>query len=316
MESTPGLGPIRWQDYPHEHMWQMLVQANPETMFTEAEDLRKLAEELGQVTTDAHAIAQDVFGAWNGQAAEDAANRIGEFLKWADQTANTANSIAGLLSEYAHVVNRARLTIPYPVSSGGMTPQGKVASPAESHARKTEAAQVMEHYASQSRDIYARLHTHQFTAPPTGTGLPLPAPAPEPAPPVHQPPTTHQPTTPSPDLAATTPSSVGATAPSGFVDGTGYGAGGLASGVVNGLPGGAAAPIGPGGMSAVAAMDAEAAMARMAATAEGQAGWNGFAPMSPGRGTGAEDDKHRDRFARQTDLVGELPPAFPPVLGL
>jgi hypothetical protein len=92
-------------------MWRMVVDdADPATMFNEAEKLRRLAEHLGDITTLANAVAQDVLGAWDGQAATDA-GQITEFLHWADDTANTANTIAGLLSQYAHVVNRARLSM-------------------------------------------------------------------------------------------------------------------------------------------------------------------------------------------------------------
>jgi hypothetical protein len=104
-QSNPGIGPIRWQDYTHQHMWNMLMAANPEAMFQEAEKATKLANEMGDITDVAHAIAQDVVGAWSGDAADSAAASITEFLQWADHTANTVNKVAGLLSQYAHVVN-------------------------------------------------------------------------------------------------------------------------------------------------------------------------------------------------------------------
>jgi hypothetical protein len=70
-------------------------------------------------------------------------------------------------------------------------------------------------------------------------------------------------------------------------------------------------------MSAVGAMTAtEDGVAPVAdAAVEEPAGWNGFAPMAGGR-RGDEDAQHRDRYAGRPDLIGELPPAFPPVLGL
>ncbi|HEX5116271.1 MAG TPA: PPE domain-containing protein [Pseudonocardiaceae bacterium] len=178
-DSTSGLGPIHWQHYTHQAMWRMVVDdANPAGMFDEAEKLQRLAEHLGEITTQAHAVAKDVLGAWEGQAAEGAAEQITAFLRWADDTANTTNHIAGLLGQYAHVLNRARLSMPYPVQAGGLTQQGDTVTTAQAAASKTEAVHVMEHYATQSRDIYGQLGQHKFTAPPSNTGLPLPPPVP------------------------------------------------------------------------------------------------------------------------------------------
>lgn len=322
-----GIGPIHWQHYTHEQLWQIVEQADPETMFTEAEKLRKLADHLGDVTTQAHGVAQDVLGAWDGQAAGDAAGRITEFLGWADKTANTANSIAGLLSQYAHVLNRARLTMPVPPSASGTTS-------AQAADSKTEAVHVMEHYAGQSRDIYAQLGQHTFTAPPSGTGMPLPPPAPEPHPPVHQPPTP-----PSSQPDPTAPSSVTTTTPSDFTGTPGSLTGGMPG--MPGLPGGGGLPgvglpgagslaagltgsgvgsaiLGPGAMSGVGDAEAAAGMAPGAGMAADEpAGWNGFAPMpGAGRAAGDQDGSHQDKYAQQSDVIGELPPAFPPVLGL
>ena len=331
MDSTPGLGPIHWQHYTHEQMWQMVEAADPESMFTEAEKLWELAKELGDATTQANRIAQDVLGAWDGGAAQAAADRVTAFLNWADTTANTANNIADLLSQYSRVVNHARLTMPYPVQAGGLTPQGQIATPQQATASKTEAVHVMEHYASQSRTIYAELHQHQFSAPPTDTGMPLPPPSPEPDPPAHQPPTpspastTPPSTTPAAASLATTPSDFAGpvgdgTMPGIPAGGTAAGAPGIAGGM-GGSPGGGmtGAPfIGPGAMSAVGGMTAaeDGMVPAAGAAAEETAGWNGFAPMAGGGRTGQEDAQHRDRYAQRHDLVGELPPAFPPVLGL
>ncbi|HEX4704458.1 MAG TPA: PPE domain-containing protein [Pseudonocardiaceae bacterium] len=325
MDTTPGLGPIRWQHYTHEQMWQMVENADPETMFTEGEKLRELANELGEATTLANRVAQDVLGAWDGQAANTAAGHINDFLTWADTTANTANNIAGLLSQYAHVVNRARLSMPYPVQAGALTPQNQTATPEQAAASKTEAVHVMEHYASQSRTIYTELHQHQFTTPPSATGMPLPPPSPEPHPPVQPPPpapgsTTPPSTTPSDAPPSTTPSDFAGSAAGGAIPGI------PAGGVATGGPGiaaggggvvGVSLP-GPGAMSAVGARTAaEDGVARVAGAAvEEPAGWNGFAPMAGGGRRSDEDAEHGDRYAGRPDLIGELPPAFPPVLGL
>jgi hypothetical protein len=38
--------------------------------------------------------------------------------------------------------------------------------------------------------------------------------------------------------------------------------------------------------------------------------------MGAGGRRGDRDGEHHDRYAGRPDLIGELPPAFPPVLGL
>lgn len=65
-----------------------------------------------------------------------------------------------------------------------------------------------------------------------------------------------------------------------------------------------------------AAANEEAAAPR-GAVAEGEGeGWGGFGPMG-GMGTGRDGDSgHRDKYGLEPDVIGELPPAFPPVLGL
>lgn len=327
MDSTPGIGPIHWQHYTHQAMWRMVVDdADPATMFDEAEKLRGLAEHLGDITTQAHGVAQDVLGAWDGQAAESAAGQLTDFLRWANDTANTANNIAGLLSQYAHVVNRARLSMPYPIQAGGVTPQGHTATETQAAASKTEAVHVMEHYAIQSRDIYSQLHQHQFTAPPSSAGLPLPPPAPEPRTPIHQPPTHTTETTPSGVATTTTPASF--PGPTTGIPGLPVGA---TTGTVPGLPGaglpgggaitaGGAAPaiVGPPPMSGIGAVEPEVGMEPVAGAAtEEPAGWNGFPPMgSTGGARGDQDGTHQNKYGQESRLIGELPPTFPPVIGL
>jgi hypothetical protein len=312
-------------------MWRMVVDdADPAGMFDEAEKLQRLAEHLGEITTQAHAVAKDVLGAWEGQAAEGAAGQITAFLRWADDTANTTNNIAGLLGQYAHVVNRARLSMPYPVQAGGLTPQGDTTTAPQAAASKTEAVHVMEHYATQSRDIYSQLGQHQFTAPPSSTGLPLPPPAPEPHAPVHQPPTPTSATTPSAVSMTTTPSDfTGQTTgvpdvPTGGVAGTvpGLPAAGQPSGGLPGaaLTGGGAGSVivGPPATSGIGATEAEAGVEPVTSAAmEEPAGWNGFAPMgTAGRTPGDQDGDHRNKYGQDSGLIGELPPTFPPVIGL
>jgi uncharacterized protein YukE len=112
----------------------------------------------------------------------------------------------------------------------------------------------------------------------------------------------------------------------------GFGSGGLVNDEGGwggfGSSGGAGAPIvaaratalRPGTASGAAALEeTEVAGSRAAMAAEGQAeaGWGGFAPMGGAGGAGGGSDlDHRNRYGLRPDVIGELPEAFPPVLGL
>jgi hypothetical protein len=103
--------------------------------------------------------------------------------------------------------------------------------------------------------------------------------------------------------------------------GGGVGGGGLpgfagASGLVAGPTAAAAPPLMSG--AGTFAGSEEAQLSRMAGVqaAEGEGGWTGFAPTGQGGRGGGQDGEHRDRYAGKADLFGELPAAYPPVLGL
>jgi PPE family len=215
---------------------------------------------------------------------------------------------------------------------------GDTATAEQAAASKTKAVKVMRHYEHASATAYHGTPT--FSKPPSLPGLvsrpPAPTPPPPPGPVPAQPPGHDQPqpnpTVPASTLPASTlPSSVGTTTPSSFAGPMSPGGIGAAVGGGPGLVG--TGGIGGGGIGAAGAVGAsnpvvsgaavgEGAMStagRMAA-AEGelaaeQGGWGGFAPMGGGARSG-QDGEHRDRYAGKPDLFGELPPAFPPVLGL
>jgi hypothetical protein len=300
-----GFDTIDWQHYSHQDMWNMIMAADPRAMFDEATTANDLAAAMGDITIFLNRIAQNVVGAWSGPAAEAAAANIKRFLDWADGTANTVTGVAGLLSTYAHILNGARLSIPVPDGSDGSA---------------THARQVMEHYAQQSQSVSDQLGQHRFSAPPDAKGLPLPAPEPAAQPAASAPhPTPHPTTVDALSILSTQPSSIGTTPSS--VTAVPATSGGIGAGIP-GLPGGAATGgmaggsiPGLGSVSVVGAM-AAGEMAPLMAAAEEQAGWTGFGSMPmTGRPAGGSDDEHRDRYSGRPDLIGELPPTFPPVLG-
>lgn len=71
-------------------------------------------------------------------------------------------------------------------------------------------------------------------------------------------------------------------------------------------------------MSGIGPVEPEVGMAPVAGAAmEEPAGWNGFAPMGAlGRAPGDQDGTHQNKYGQESGLIGELPPTFPPVIGL
>jgi hypothetical protein len=206
-------------------------------------------------------------------------------------------------------------------------PVGATATPDQTHATKAMAVAVMHRYEDASRQAYHGMPT--FTKPPRVPGVSVPPPAspPQPTPIVSPPPPARQPvpTDPTTTTSSVTIPASSVTTPSDFVGpaaggigATGFGVpGGLAGGVSGGLAGGAAAVPQPGAVSGAGMLAVtEGQLSAMTAAEAQQAGWSGFAPMGAGGRPGEQDGEHRDRYAGRPDIFGDLPPAFPPVLGL
>jgi uncharacterized protein YukE len=349
---TVELGHVPWAHYSHERLWHMVMSADPAALHRRSEHLSTLAHRMGDAGKDVRTTLETLLSTWSGPTAQQVAAVVHPVLKWMAESATTASEIAARLGQYAEAVNQAREDIPYPVYDQQLnavaadrtvvvpdTPdyallieqmaQGKTATSAQAHAAKTRAVQVMHRYERASVHAYSGMPT--FTAPPRVPGMTVPPPAPPPHPaPIVPPPhpvgqvgpvdptaptgtttTTSSVTTPS-DFAGSTSGAIGAT---GF-SGPGGVAGGLAGSVVGGAAGGAAMAQ-PGAVSGAGMLAAaEGRLAAMTAAEAGQAGWSGFAPMGANGRPGEQDGEHRDRYAGRSDIVGDLPPAFPPVLGL
>jgi hypothetical protein len=306
------LGHVPWSHYSHEQLWHMVMSADPARLHERAAHLDTLAARMGDAGRDAHNTLETLLSSWSGATADQVAAVVRPVLDWMAATATTGTEIAARLGQFAAAANRAREEIPAPVTGA--------ATPDQAHAAKTTADHVMHRYEQASVQAYHGMPT--FTKPPTVPGVHVPPPVAPPRPAQIQPPVPPLPQQPV-TSPTTTPSAV--TTPADFVGSasgaTGFGApGGMAGGVVGGVAGGAA-----GG--ATAALPGAVSGAGMAAATEGQlaamtaaeaesAGWSGFAPMGAGGRRGDRDGEHHDRYAGRPDLIGELPPAFPPVLGL
>lgn len=220
-------------------------------------------------------------------------------------------------------------------------------TPEQVTAKKSQAVAVMRQFERHSSQASHDMPT--FADPPKVRGLPkaMPTPPPPPRPtpppttqppgsqpPGSQPPATHDPSTDPGAIGTTTSTSsfvpsmdggllgggggaLGAGLPGGAAMSGGVASGGLLSG---GVLSGAAPGLASGPLSGAAA-DEELASMRMAAATNAaelaeEGGWAGFPPMGMGGRRSGQDAEHRVRYAGKPDLVGDLPAAYPPVLGL
>ncbi|MET0235468.1 MAG: PPE domain-containing protein [Kibdelosporangium sp.] len=204
-----------------------------------------------------------------------------------------------------------------------------------------EAIEVMREYESASRETHETLPSTFAPAPPV-TSTPVADPSPIPAPPNSRPPLPAPtvPTTPIPlsvpdtGPATTTtasavptefgyPSGPGAGAGSGTGPGTlagGLVAGGGGAGGFSGGPGGVAGGggaragagvgVGPTGMPGASQTTATTSAAR------GAAGSTAMYPPVAGAGASGDDElEHKNKWGEGLDLLDDMPPAFPSVLG-
>jgi hypothetical protein len=337
------LGHVPWANYSHEQLWHMVMSADPAALLRRSEHLNTVATDLGRNAEDVRGMLDRLLATWSGGTADQVAAVVRPVLQWMAESAGTGTEVAARLGHFAETINRARDEMPYPVHnqvldaaangqtvSVANTPDDTqlikqiaahtTATPAQAHAAKAKAVEVMHRYDHASAQAYHGMPT--FTKPPAVLGVTVPHPTPPPQPPpIHPPPPVRQP---PPIGSTTTTSSV--TTPSDFTGSaaggaTGFGgpgglAGSAAGGLAGSVGGGASAAL-PGAVSGAGMVAAtEGELAAMNAAQAEQAGWSGFAPMGAGGQRGAQDGEHRDRYAGRPDLIGELPPAFPPVLGL
>lgn len=332
MTSEHAIDNTDWDKYNHQYLWLMLMSAKPKSMMDHAHELSNLAATMNQNAEEIQSQLQKLLSSWSGEAAQAAADAINPVLEWAYGSATKASTIAARLGEYAMAINTARADIPPPVDypqlesfdHGDAADVGnatmnyfelmamvdhKPATSAQATASKNQAVDVVRVYEQRSHTAYQGMPT--FTKPPQIRGVPADAPSAEP------PPTTaHNPSHPgSTDQSGTTTLSSYAGPPSGGSGVPGSSALFGSGGMPGGGPG--ASPLSGVGLlpNSPAAEEGQfdPLAAEQAAAEEG--GWQGFAPRGQ-RGRSDRDGEHRDRYAARRDVVGELPPAFPPVLGL
>ncbi|MBB5959150.1 hypothetical protein FHS29_005770 [Saccharothrix tamanrassetensis] len=113
----------------------------------------------------------------------------------------------------------------------------------------------------------------------------------------------------------------GAAVPGGYAAGSpgghgGFGPGAFGPGGQGGFGPGGFGPVGPGGSSGVIGAVPGGAAARGGVGPVGAGGPHGFGMFPPAAQGGRDEDlEHRNRYDNGLDLLDDLPPAFPPVLG-
>ncbi|ONI90184.1 hypothetical protein ALI22I_12710 [Saccharothrix sp. ALI-22-I] len=348
-------GKINWRAYTHRQLWDMVKSADAAQMATRTYEWQRLAADIDQATADVQKIVQTLVLSWRGPSAVTAADSVSQLTRWAADASDRAFQVGDGLDGYTSAVVEAAKAMPEPVHPDAERwfrdgydvtvldgPQGAymlkqllddhMPSKREQQEAMDQAVRVMEQYEAASRGIGGKLPVFDDApagAQPTADHRPAPMPwsgppqhsgTPGPGGPVAQPP--HQPGRRPEDT--TSVASVGGPVGAGghgvpgghggFGSHAGFGPGGSFG------PGGGQGgfgPLGSGGASGVLGAVPGGASARggvgPVVGAGGPQGFGMYPPVAPGN---REDDvEHRNRYDNGLDLLDDLPPAFPPVLG-
>ncbi|WP_460392542.1 PPE domain-containing protein, partial [Actinophytocola sediminis] len=244
--SARRFGKINWDAYQHEQLYDMIMRANPVTMYARAGQWQALAGRIEGTTGRVQQVVERLMTSWQGQAAVDAAAANTRLMHWAGTASHTAGRIAEGLANYTEAVETARRRMPDPAFAsaernfrdgytvtltGGpsdavflreLLTDGLV-SHERARARKAEAVAVMESYEAHSRQVHDQIphftDAHTGIEPgeswTPGPDAPYAAPPPSDQPPADHPPASPPPPADTPVPAATVP---GTTAAAGFAD--------------------------------------------------------------------------------------------------
>lgn len=182
-------GKINWEAYSHRQLYDMIMRAEPATMYGRATQWNDLAGRIEGTTGRVQQIVERVMTAWQGQAAVNAAAANTRLMQWASTASHTAGRIAEGLANYTEAVESAQRRMPDPAfataernfrngytvaMTGGpsdavflreLLTDGMV-SGEQARARRAEAVAVMESYESNSRQVHDTMP--QFTDAQTG----------------------------------------------------------------------------------------------------------------------------------------------------
>ncbi|UJW28636.1 PPE family protein [Saccharothrix sp. AJ9571] len=347
--------PINWRVYEHYQLWKMIKSAEPGAVGSVAHHWGVLARELSLATSDIQATMQELMFAWQGPSAQRAAASVSTLTQWASTASDQAHGVGLGLDNYNSAISEAQRKIPEPVhyyaerwfkDGRGVSPldgpdglyfmnnllDDHLPKKQQAADAKNDAVRVMTEYEDASRDTHRSL-PQPFAATPAITTDPAPTP---PAPPPEPRPDDAAPNVPprrndaddaagenldfgSTHAAATTTAPGGTPGPTGLIGADGLarpGSGpnwapganpvlGAGPGALAGQPGGPAALTGSGNISAAASPRGGSA-----------AGGAGFYPPLGGQNANQDQDtEHRVRWVDGLDLMDDIAPAYPSVLG-
>ena len=335
--------PVNWQVYEHRQLWDMIKSAEPGSLGEVAHNWGQVAKNVDQATEDIRRSVQKLMYSWRGPSAARAAESVSALTTWAARAGQHAHQIGGGLDAYTSAIVEAQHKMPEPVHYHAERwfrqgydvkaldgPDGlylmdqllddHLPTKKEATEAKAEAVRVMKQYESASKGVHSGLPQPFDAAPAVVYSDAAPTP-PAVAEPEHQPPVTPQPPV-APPSQEDGPVDT-STHAAGLVPGSGSTGGGLTGtgpgvGAAPGAGPGVAAPGAVPGVGGV--VGAPAAGMRGGGTAglgaRGAGGGMGSAFYPPmGQGGREEDKEHRVRWSDGLDLLDDLPPAYPSVLG-
>jgi uncharacterized protein YukE len=205
---------VNWLTYPHRELYDM-VHRDVDVSGAEAVAAQwaGLGESLRQIGDELRAALDSSVNAWQGTAADKARGTIAALAQWAVDTAASAESVAGCVTNQASSAAAARSQMPEPVDepaqlisnlSTGATSAASASpfvtggfssaslmmqdplGPSRSTTAHQEAARVMDQFQAESRENYRSVPRFAPPLPKPGAPAPgqqPPGPLPPPAPP-------------------------------------------------------------------------------------------------------------------------------------
>lgn len=157
---------VNWQGMSHQQLYDAINKdIDPGRGYTVADGWQRLGSDMNTQST---ALAQQLAGTeagWQGAAADEARQALGQLAAWGQQAANTSSALSAQLHTQTAIVDQARAAMPPPPSvttpqyaGGGLA--GLTASSADAQAiaaqepqAHDQAVQIMTAMESQSKQV-------------------------------------------------------------------------------------------------------------------------------------------------------------------